>query len=92
VDDVIELVRLLLFPQTERGADLHADVEDDAGAAQAAERGEEQVGLVIPGASDLGSVCQQQTDGLDVGREDAVVDARAVRSCGQHTGEGLLGD
>lgn len=92
VDDVIELVRLLHFPQTERRADLHAHVEDDAGAAQAAERGEEQVWLLIPGTSDLRTVGQQQTDGLHVGRENAVVDARPVGSRGEHTGEGLLGD
>jgi len=66
VDDVIELVRLLYLSQTERGAHLHAYVEDDAGAAQTAEGGEEQVWFVITGAGDLGSIGQQQTDALDV--------------------------
>ena len=90
VDDVIEPVRLLYLAQTEGGADLHAHVEDDAGAAEAAEGGEEEVWVMISGASHLGSVCLEQTHGLDVGREHAVVDARAVGSCGEHTGEGLL--
>lgn len=92
VDDVIEFVCLLHFSQLERRADRHAHVENDAGAAQAAERGEEEVWLVVSGASDLGSVGQEQTDGLHVSREDSVIDARPVRSGSEHAGESLLGD
>lgn len=92
VEDIIEFVCFLYFAQTERRGDCHAYVEDDAGASEAAERGKEEVRLVISGAGDLGSIGQEQTHGLHMGRQNPVVDARPVRSCGQHTGEGLLGD
>jgi len=92
VDDVIELVCLLYFAQTERRGDCHAYVEDDAGAAKAAKGGKEEVWLVISGAGDLGSIGQEQMHGLHMGGENPVVDARPVGGCGQHTGEGLLGD
>jgi hypothetical protein len=56
IDDVIEFEGFLYFSQAESWADFHPDVKNNAGAAQATERGVEQVWLMISGASDLCSI------------------------------------
>jgi hypothetical protein len=92
VDDVIEFEGFLYFSQAESCADLHSDVKNDAGAAQATERGVEQVWLVIAGARDLCSISLEQAHSLHVRRKNSVMDARAVGGCGYHTGERLFRD
>lgn len=90
--DVVKWDGLLCLLQTKRGAHLELDLEDEAGAAEPAERREEEVGVCVAGAADAGAVGEEQREGLDVRGDDLEVHAGAVGGGGDDAGEGLVGD
>lgn len=89
---VVEGMRLLDLLQPERGLDLEGYFEDEAGAAEPADRREEQIRVLLARAARARSVCEEQDEGLHVHREDGVLHAGAVGGGGDDAAEGLVGD
>ena len=91
-DKVVEGAALLVLEEAERGLDVEGDVEDEAGAADAADGGHEEVVALLAGAADAGAVCEEEGEGADVHGEHGLVEAGAMGGGRDDTAEGLVGD
>jgi hypothetical protein len=92
LDDVSKGDGLLRLLEPERGPDLELDLKDETGAAEAGERSEEEVRVVLAGAAPAGAVGEKEGEGKHMGGDDLEVRAGAVGGGGDHAGEGLVGD
>ena len=92
LDDAVKGDRLLCLLEAEGGADLELDLEDEAGAAESAEGGEEEVRVLETRAADAGAVCEEEDEGEHVGGDDLEVHTGAVGGGGDDTGQGLVGN
>lgn len=91
-DKVIEGAALLALLETERVLDVEGDVEDEAGTADAADGGHEEVGALLAGTADAGAVREEEGEGADVHGEHGLVEAGAMGGGRDDTAEGLVGD
>lgn len=91
-EGVVKGERLLGLLEPERGLYVEGDLEHDAGAAEAAKGGHEEVRALIARTADARAICEKEDEGEDVHGKDGEVDAGAVGSGGHYACEGLVGD
>lgn len=91
-DAFLKRQRLADLPEPKRRLDLQRDGQDKTGAAEAANRSEEEIGSLLAGTAYARAVCQQQGQGDDVSGDHAVIDACSVRRGGDDATERLVGD
>ena len=91
-DTLMKRDHLMRFLESKRWLNLERDRQDKPGAAQATYRGDEEVGSLLPGTRHARPVGQQERQGNNMGGDNAVIDARSVRSGSDDAAERLVGD
>lgn len=75
LDGLVQANGLANFLEVERGLDLQGDRDQEAGAAETAQGGHEEVGVLSSGTSNDRSVRQEQSEGEHMRGNHSVVDA-----------------